>query len=121
VRLVVAAKVVFALSTEFEAERDLPFESVSVSLNDPGGAVPVSVREASVIGSFEGAVMAYEIVSLRAAVETNNRSNFSPGSFVTSTGSTVTSLGGTTEELLFDIPEIVLSRTVQVALVPPER
>jgi hypothetical protein len=121
VRLVVAAKVVLALGVETEAERDLPFESVSVSANDPGGAVPKSAREASVIGSLEGAVTVYEIEPLRVTPPTKLNPKFSPGSFVVSTGLTDTSDAGRDPLLVKDTPEIVLSSTVHVAFVPPER
>jgi hypothetical protein len=95
VRLVVAAKVVLALDTEIEAERLLPFESVSVLSPDApsASAVAKKAREASVIGSLEGAVIVYEmepftVVVLRLGMNT------SPGSFVTGCGLTEMSDAG---------------------------
>src|SRR5262249_9438793 len=95
-RLVAAVEVMgWWVKLEFEVGRDLPFgKPVSVTANDP---IPVIASDASVIGSLDGAVMVYEI---EEAMETapGPKSNFSPGSPVTSTGVTVI-LGATAPKL----------------------
>jgi hypothetical protein len=117
VRLVAAEeKLVLSLSMVLEeADRESPFDSVSVSPNTGEGIVgnsdPEIASDASVIGSFAGAVMVNEIVAPAELRLTSPISKVSPGLFTSVTGVTGTWKGATPVAVT---PEIVLSFTVQL-------
>jgi len=64
-KLLLSLSLVFELVTE--ADRDVPFDSISVSPKwgeVPEPSCPVIASDASVIGSLDGAVMVYEMLPL---------------------------------------------------------
>ena len=88
--------------------------------------IPLSAKDAPVIGLLAGAVMVYVIVKVLgpSPIALPTEGNESPGSLATVTGETIKNdglkkLAGSTS--VSDISLIVLSSTVQVALAPPER
>lgn len=130
VRLIVGAKVMLSVSTEFDADIDLPFDNISETWNEApivGNNSPLIASDASVMGRFDGAVMVYVIVKVLGPVPIALPIdwNESPGLLVVRIGSTpgkndgsIKLLGATSVSV---IPLIVLSSTVQPAWAPPEK
>jgi hypothetical protein len=119
VRLVAAEEKFGMLSLSMvleEADRESPFgDSISMTPNAGEGIVgnvdPLIVSDASVIGSFAGAVMVNAIVALAEPKLTSDGSKVSPGLFTSVTGETGVWSGITPVAVT---PEMVLSFTVQV-------